>query len=232
VTCAVEGVSDLLLRNEAGDADNGTRGDGPADRFGPGHRRMRGVRGWLLAAGGLPGGGEQLACHERTEQRRDRSQELVAGRARILVVTCHAVSFTLHCVDDAVDYDSLVRMMPFAAALGVHIDEADATQAVARLPFRDDLCTTGGLLHGGVLMSFADTLGAVVAFLGLPEGAGTATIASSTQLMRGASGDVTGRTAVLHRGRSTVTVQTTVFDADDRVVAQTTQVQAVLAARS
>jgi uncharacterized protein (TIGR00369 family) len=123
-------------------------------------------------------------------------------------------------------------MMPFAAALGIRIDEADATQAVARLPFRDDLCTTGGLLHGGALMSFADTLGAVVTFLGLPEGAGTATIASSTQLMRGATGDVSGRTAVLHRGRSTVTVQTTVFDADDRVVAQTTQVQAVLAPRN
>jgi 1,4-dihydroxy-2-naphthoyl-CoA hydrolase len=132
----------------------------------------------------------------------------------------------------AADLDLLVGMMPFAASLGMHIEEADATHAVARLPFRGDLCTTGGLMHGGALMSFADTMGAVVTFLGLPEGAGTATITSSTQLMRAATGDVIGRTAVLHRGRSAVTVQTTCYDADDRVLAQTTQVQAVLAPRN
>lgn len=134
--------------------------------------------------------------------------------------------------DARTDFDALVGMMPFAASLGMRIEEADATHAVAHLPFRDDLCTTGGLLHGGALMSFADTMGAVVTFLGLPEGAGTATITSSTQLMRGATGEVVGRTAVLHRGRSTVTVQTTLYDAEDRVVAQTTQVQAVLAPRA
>ena len=130
------------------------------------------------------------------------------------------------------DFDAVLALMPFAVALGMRIEEADADHAVGRLPWREDLCTTGGILHGGALMSFADTLGAGVTFFGLPEGAGTATITSSTQLMRAATGDVTGRTVVLHRGRSTVTVQTTVYDADDRIVAQTTQVQAVLAPRS
>jgi 1,4-dihydroxy-2-naphthoyl-CoA hydrolase len=129
------------------------------------------------------------------------------------------------------DHESLVALMPFAAGLGMRIDEADANHAVASLPWRDDLCTTGGIVHGGALMSFADTLGAVVTFLGLPEGAGTATITSSTQLMRAATGDVTARAVVLHRGRTTVTVQTTVHDGDDRIVSQTTQVQAVLAPR-
>lgn len=122
--------------------------------------------------------------------------------------------------------------MPFAGVLGLRIDEADADHAVGRLPWREDLCTTGGIVHGGALMSFADTLGATVTFLGLPEGAGTATITSATQLMRAASGDVTGRTTVLHRGRTTVTVQTTLYDGNDKVVAQTTQVQAVLAPRA
>jgi uncharacterized protein (TIGR00369 family) len=114
----------------------------------------------------------------------------------------------------------------------MHIEEADAIHAVARLRYRDDLCTSGGVLHGGALMSFADTMGAVVTFLGLPDGAGTATITSSSQLMRAATADVTGRTVVLHRGRSTVTVQTTIYDGDERVVAQTTQVQAVLGPRT
>ena len=108
---------------------------------------------------------------------------------------------------------------------------AGEDHAVGRLPWREELCTTGGILHGGALMSFADTLGATVAFLGLPEGAGTATITSSTQLMRPATGDVTGRSLALHRGRTVVTVQTTLYDADGRIVAQTTQVQAVLAPR-
>jgi 1,4-dihydroxy-2-naphthoyl-CoA hydrolase len=129
------------------------------------------------------------------------------------------------------DLATALSLMPFAVVLGMSIDEADVDHAVGRLPWREDLCTTGGILHGGALMSFADTLGAGVTFLGLPEGAGTATITSSTQLMRAATGDVTGRTTVLHRGRSTVTVQTTLYDADDRIVAQTTQVQAVLAPR-
>lgn len=131
----------------------------------------------------------------------------------------------------APDLNDLLSLMPFAAGLGMRIDEADADHAVGRLTWREDLCTTGSILHGGALMAFADSLGAGVTFLGLPEGAGTATITSSTQLMRAATGDVTGRTSVLHRGRSTVTVQTTIYDADERVVAQTTQVQAVLAPR-
>jgi 1,4-dihydroxy-2-naphthoyl-CoA hydrolase len=143
----------------------------------------------------------------------------------------HGGDENIYGMSAAADFGALVGMMPFAAALGMQIHEADADRATARLPYRDDLCTSGGVLHGGALMSFADTMGAVVTFLGLPEGAGTATITSSSQLMRAASGDVTGRTVVLHRGRSTVTVQTTVYDADDRVVAQTTQVQAVLAPR-
>jgi len=125
----------------------------------------------------------------------------------------------------------MVALMPFAVVLGLQIEEADAEHAVARMPWREDLCTSGGLLHGGALMAFADTMGAVVTFLGLPEGAGTATITSSTQLMRAAKGDVLARSTVLHRGRTTVTVQTTLYDADDRLVAQTTQVQAVLAPR-
>ena len=130
-----------------------------------------------------------------------------------------------------VDLGAMVGLMPFAVNLGLRIVEADADHALAQLPWREDLCTSGGILHGGALMAFADTMGAVVTFLGLPEGAGTATITSSTQLMRAATADVTARSTVLHRGRTTVTVQTTLYDADDRIVSQTTQVQAVLAPR-
>jgi uncharacterized protein (TIGR00369 family) len=77
-------------------------------------------------------------------------------------------------------------------------------------------------------MSLADTAGALVTFLGLPEGATTATITSTSQLFRPVSGGTVRAVAVpLHRGRTTVTAQTSLYDSGQRLVANTTQVQAV-----
>jgi len=78
-----------------------------------------------------------------------------------------------------VDVDALVALMPFAAEPGLALDEASAGRVVARLDWAPRLCTAGGVLHGGVLMSPADSAGALVTFLGLPEGATTATASSS-----------------------------------------------------
>jgi 1,4-dihydroxy-2-naphthoyl-CoA hydrolase len=126
------------------------------------------------------------------------------------------------------ELDELIAMMPFAAEMGIRLEEASADRVVAVLPWTPRLCTTGGIMHGGALMSLADTAGALVAFLGLPEGASTATITSTTQLMRPVStGSVRAVALPLHRGRTVVTVQTTLHDSDSRLVAQTTQVQAV-----
>jgi uncharacterized protein (TIGR00369 family) len=82
------------------------------------------------------------------------------------------------------DLDALVALMPFAGHLGIVLDEASSDQVIARLDWAPHLCTTSGLMHGGVLMALADTAGALVAFLGLPEGATTATITSTSQLFR------------------------------------------------
>src|SRR4249919_4270459 len=68
------------------------------------------------------------------------------------------------------DLDALVALMPFAGRLGLALDEAGADRVVARLDWAPHLCTTAGVLHGGVLMSLADSAGALVTFLGLPEG--------------------------------------------------------------
>lgn len=128
--------------------------------------------------------------------------------------------------------DQLLSLMPFAAErLGMTIDHASPEEVVGTLEWSPALTTAGGLLHGGALMTLADTVGAVCAFLGLPEGAGTATTSSTTQLVRGVpSGVVTATAVPLHRGRSQVVVQTTCRDASGRLVAQTTQTQAVLPA--
>jgi 1,4-dihydroxy-2-naphthoyl-CoA hydrolase len=126
------------------------------------------------------------------------------------------------------DTDALAALMPFAGELGLVLDEASADRVVARLDWAPRLCTAAGIMHGGVLMSLADTAGALVAFLGLPEGATTATITSTTQMFRPVTGGTVRAVAVpLHRGRTTVTVQTTLHDSEDRLVAQTTQIQAV-----
>jgi 1,4-dihydroxy-2-naphthoyl-CoA hydrolase len=126
------------------------------------------------------------------------------------------------------DLDALVALMPFAGHLGLVLDEADASRVVARLDWAPHLCTSGGVMHGGVLMSLADTAGALVTFLGLPEGKTTATITSTSHMLRPVSGGTVRAVAVpLHRGRATVTAQTSVYDAAERLVAQTIQVQAV-----
>jgi uncharacterized protein (TIGR00369 family) len=126
------------------------------------------------------------------------------------------------------DLDALIALMPFAGHLGLVLDEADASRVVIRLDWAPHLCTSGGVMHGGVLMSLADTAGALVTFLGLPEGKTTATITSTSHMFRPVSGGTVRAVAVpVHRGRTTVTAETSVFDAEDRLVAQTIQVQAV-----
>ena len=93
-----------------------------------------------------------------------------------------------------------------------------------------DQCTAAGVLHGGAIMAFADTLGGLCAFLNLPDGATTtATVESKTNFFRAVRGGrVHGTTRPLHVGRSFIVVQTDVLDDEDRRVAQVTQTQAVL----
>jgi 1,4-dihydroxy-2-naphthoyl-CoA hydrolase len=126
------------------------------------------------------------------------------------------------------DLGALLALMPFAEHLGLVLEEATPDRVVARLDWAPHLCTAAGIMHGGVLMSLADTAGALVAFLGLPEGATTATITSTSQMFRPVTGGtVRAEAAALHRGRTTVAVQTDLRDSAQRLVAQTTQVQAV-----
>jgi 1,4-dihydroxy-2-naphthoyl-CoA hydrolase len=130
---------------------------------------------------------------------------------------------------DATDPQRLVTLMPFAEALGITLDAAGPDEVRGRLAWAPERCTAAGLMHGGALMSLADTLGGVCAFLNLPEGAQTSTISSSTSFMRAVrEGQVHGITRPLHTGRTVVVVQTELRDDEGRLVAQVTQSQAVL----
>lgn len=129
--------------------------------------------------------------------------------------------------------DGLVSMMPFAAGLGIVLDAAGPDEVRGRMPWAPERCTTGGVLHGGVLMALADSLGGICAFLNLPPGAVTATTSSATVLLRAVrAGEVTAVTRPLHVGRSTIVVQTDLTDDAGRRVAQVTQTQAVLAGQA
>jgi 1,4-dihydroxy-2-naphthoyl-CoA hydrolase len=126
----------------------------------------------------------------------------------------------------------LAAMMPFAVSLGVTVEEASPDCVRASLPWAAALCTTGGILHGGALMSLADTAGAICAFLNLPDGAGTSTVESKTNFFRAVREGTARATArPLHVGRSFIVVQTDVEDDRGKRVGQTTQTQAVLAPR-
>jgi len=128
------------------------------------------------------------------------------------------------------DPAALAATMPFAVQSGVEITAADEGAVVGHIDWREDRCTIGGLMHGGALMTLADSLGAVAAFLHLPAGAGTATVTSNTSLLRGLrEGRATGTSTVINAGKRFITVRTDVVDDAGRLLITTTQVQAVLA---
>jgi 1,4-dihydroxy-2-naphthoyl-CoA hydrolase len=120
--------------------------------------------------------------------------------------------------------------MPFARLLGLEVLAASPEEVRARVAWQEQLCTAGGILHGGALMSLADAAGAYCAFLNLPESStGTATIESKTNFFRAVrDGHVVATSRPLHVGRRTIVVETDLHDAAGKHVARVTQTQAVL----
>jgi uncharacterized protein (TIGR00369 family) len=114
--------------------------------------------------------------------------------------------------------------------LGIRFTQASPDLVEAELFVREDLCTTPGVMHGGAIMAFADTLGAYATVLNLPPGAGTTTIESKTNFFSKAPSEakVTGECRPLHRGRRTMVWQSRVSREDGRLVALVTQTQIVL----
>lgn len=122
-------------------------------------------------------------------------------------------------------------IIPFAKTMGVDILEASPERVVGRLVVRPDLCTTGGTLHGGAVMAFADSLGAIGAYLSLPEGAkGTTTLESKTNFLGAAKAGttVTAEATPVHSGKRTGVWQTRITGEDGKPVALVIQTQLVL----
>lgn len=135
---------------------------------------------------------------------------------------------------DSAEFARLViANMPFAAALEIDITDLTPQRVTATMAWAPERCTTGDMLHGGALMAFADTAGAVCAVANLPRGASTSTIESKTNFFRAVrEGTVTAISVPLHVGRTTIVVQTDLTDDRGKLVARVTQTQAVLAPKT
>ncbi len=124
-----------------------------------------------------------------------------------------------------------IATLAFSRLLGIELLHASKDRVTARLLVRDDLCTAFGSVHGGALMAFADTLGAIGATLNLPEGAGgTVTVESKTNFLSGANAgtEISAETTPVHIGRRTSVWQTRISRADGKPVAIVTQTQMVV----
>ena len=122
-------------------------------------------------------------------------------------------------------------MMPFSRILGLELISSDKDRIVAELTVTESLCTTGRIMHGGAVMSVADTLGAIGAFLNLPEGhKTTTTIESKTNFLRAAPLDskLVAECLPMHVGRRLSVWQTTLRNEAGKSIGVVTQTQMVL----
>jgi len=123
--------------------------------------------------------------------------------------------------------------MPFAETLGIRILSAAPERVQAEMEVRSELCTTPEVLHGGAMMAFADTLGALATMLNVAAGMGTTTIESKTNFLAPAmlGAKITAECTPLHRGKRTMVWQTRITSPEGRLLAMVTQTQMVLEPR-
>ena len=120
----------------------------------------------------------------------------------------------------------------FPGLMGVKIKEVAQDKIVATMLVRPDLCTAGGVCHGGAFMAFADTIGAVGTVMNLPPGTRTTTLESKTNFLGAAPVNtrVTAESTPLHRGKTTMVWQTMIRSEAGKLCAVVTQTQMVLPA--
>ena len=130
------------------------------------------------------------------------------------------------------DADNFQRSLQeaFPGLLGIEFTEVTPERVVASMVARENMSNNAGILHGGAMMAFADTLGAVATIVNLPKGARTTTIESKTNFLGAipTGGRVIGECTPFHRGRTTMVWQTLVKSEAGKLCAVVTQTQMVL----
>ncbi|HEY1931823.1 MAG TPA: PaaI family thioesterase [Acetobacteraceae bacterium] len=120
--------------------------------------------------------------------------------------------------------------MPLAQLLGIVITSAQPERVVAALTVREEHCTANHTVHGGTIMAFADSVGAIGTVLNLREGQSTTTVESKTNFFAGAQVGtrIIAESIPLHRGRRTQVWETRLTNDNGRLIAKVTQTQLVL----
>jgi uncharacterized protein (TIGR00369 family) len=128
---------------------------------------------------------------------------------------------------------STIEQPPFAHFLGIRVISLTPDRLVAELDVREEFKNRGGVMHGGAVMAFADSLGGTAAHAYIKPGQRSTTIESKTNFFAGIPiGEVAhAETIPLHRGRSTIVLQTRITRSDGRLAAIVTQTQMVLEGR-
>ena len=127
--------------------------------------------------------------------------------------------------------EELRRLLPgLPTLLGLTVTRAEKDIVTATLLVRPEICTLGDTIHGGAIMAFADTVGAIGTVINLGPGQGTTTIESKTNFFAGARVGMllTAESVPLHRGRRTQVWETRITNPEGRMVAKVTQTQMVL----
>ncbi len=118
----------------------------------------------------------------------------------------------------------------FPGLIGMELIDLGPDRITAKLTVRADLCTVGEILHGGALMAFADTLGAVATFVNLPTGTRTATIESKTNFFAAAKvgSTIYAECTPFHKGKTTMVWQTLIKTENGKLCGVVTQTQMIL----
>ncbi|MEN8723051.1 MAG: PaaI family thioesterase [Alphaproteobacteria bacterium] len=128
--------------------------------------------------------------------------------------------------------DMLQKMdTPFGKLLDIQYVEVTPDLIRAELTIREELATSATRMHGGVMMGFADNLGAVATFINLPEGAaGTTTLESKTNFLAAVpvGQKAIAETTPIHKGRTTQVWQTVIYNEAGKKAAIITQTQLIL----
>jgi 1,4-dihydroxy-2-naphthoyl-CoA hydrolase len=121
----------------------------------------------------------------------------------------------------------------FPRMMGMELTATETDRIAGTLPVREEITNGTGAIHGGALMAFADTLGAIGTLVNLPEGMATTTMESKTNFIAPALVGMvlTGEATPIHRGRTTMIWQTRITREDGKLVAIVTQTQLVMPAR-
>ena len=118
----------------------------------------------------------------------------------------------------------------FARLIQVKVIERSGERSEAEILVRDELCNRRGVMHGGAIMGWADTMGGMTASAALADDQRTATIESKTNFFAPIPKGDTARAVCtpLHSGRTTIVLQTNITRGDGKLAAIVTQTQIVL----